>query len=117
RAAEELNEQLNSLLAAAEFNQGQEALQQGPAELSRIAQRAIQSLDALAQRGRYRIRNSIPPDLIALGDEEALYRIFMNLLSNALKYSPEGRPVLFDGRARRMVMPPPAGTGRQAETN
>jgi signal transduction histidine kinase len=116
RATEELNEQLNSLLAAAESNLGQEALQQRPAELSQIAQRAIQSLDALAQRGRYRIRNSIPPDLIALGDEEALYRIFMNLLSNALKYSPEGRPVLFDGRTRRIAMPS-AGNNRQTENN
>lgn len=117
QATDELNEQLNSLLAAAESNLGPEKLQQGPVELNKIAQRAIQSLDALAHRGRYRVRNSIPPDLIALGDEEALYRIFMNLLSNALKYSPEGRPVLFDGRSRRIPAASPTGIGRTAENN
>jgi signal transduction histidine kinase len=115
RSADELNEQLDSLLAAAEMNLGQENLRQTPLELSNIAQRAIQSLDALAHRGRHRVRNTIPPDLIAIGDEEALYRIFINLLSNALKYSPEGRPVLFDGHTRQIEAPSPAEASRQAD--
>jgi signal transduction histidine kinase len=113
-AADELNEQLDSLLAAAETNLSQEKLQQRPIELSRVAQRAIQSLDALAQRGHHRIRNTISPDLSALGDEEALYRIFLNLLSNALKYSPDGRPVLFDGRSRLVSANAP-GAGKATE--
>jgi|GEM_PF-1176186 len=100
QSADELNEQLDSLLAAAETDRTQEALQQRPVELGNVAQRAIQTLDAQARRGHHRVRNNIPLDLIALGDDEALYRIFMNLLSNAFKYSPEGRPVLFEGRTR-----------------
>src|SRR5579871_2846451 len=115
-ATDELNEQLDSLLAAAETNLSQEKLQQHPVELGNTAQRAIQSLDALAQRGRHRIRNTIPLDLSALGDEEALYRIFLNLLSNALKYSQDGRPVLFDGRSRLISANAP-GAGRQAEVS
>ena len=108
-STDELNEQLDSLLAAAESSLGPEKIQQKPIEVSSVAQRAMQSLDALAHRGRHRIRNTIPPDLIALGDEEALYRVFMNLLSNALKYSQEGRPVLFDARARLIGTPPLPG--------
>ncbi len=114
QATDELNEQLDSLLAAAETNLSQEKLQQRPVELGHVAQRAIESLDALAQRGRHRIRNTIPFDLSALGDEEALYRIFLNLLSNALKYSPDGRPVLFDGRARLIAAAAP-GASRSTE--
>jgi signal transduction histidine kinase len=115
RATDELNEQLDSLLAAAESNLSQENLKPRPVELSSVAQRAIQSLDALAHRGRHRVRNAIPQDLIAVADEEALYRIFMNLLSNALKYSPEGRPVLFDGHTRLVRSLAWAGISRQAE--
>ncbi len=99
-SADELNEQLDSLLAAAETDIMQEQLQQRPVELGNVAQRAIQTLDAQAQRGHHRVRNQIPTDLVGIGDPEALYRIFMNLLSNAFKYSPEGRPVLFEGRTR-----------------
>ncbi len=113
-ATDELNEQLDSLLAAAETSHSQEKLQQRPVELHRVAQRAIESLDALAHRGRHRISNTIPLDLSALADEEALYRIFLNLLSNALKYSPDGRPVLFDGRAR--IIAAPADIYKRAES-
>jgi signal transduction histidine kinase len=116
-AADELNEQLDSLLAAAETGLSQEKLQKRPVELSQVAQRAIQALDAVAQRGRHRIRNNIPLDLMALGDEEALHRVFMNLLSNALKYSPEGRPVLFDGRTRLVQAPASAGISQPTEVN
>lgn len=111
---EVLTEQLNSLLIAAETMKP-DHLKLRPVELSHVAQRAMQSLDALAQRGHHRTRNQIPLDLIVLADEEALYRIFLNLLSNALKYSPEGRPVLFDGRARMPQAPTPAGVGPVAE--
>lgn len=115
RATDELNEQLDSLLAAAESNLSQENLKPRPVELSSVAQRAIQSLDALAHRGRHRVRNTISPDLIAIADEEALYRIFMNLLSNALKYSQEGRPVLFDGHTRLVRSLTSPGPVRMAE--
>ncbi|HEY7347876.1 MAG TPA: GAF domain-containing sensor histidine kinase [Ktedonobacterales bacterium] len=114
---EVLHEQLNSLLVAAETNLTQEQLKPRPVELYTVAQRTIQSMEALAQRGHHRIRNQIPLDLIAIGDEEALYRIFLNLLSNALKYSPEGRPILFDGRTRLIQAPYPSGTSGPIHTN
>ncbi len=117
RAADELNEQLDSLLAAAETNISQENLKPRPVYLYQIASRAIASLEALAQRGRHRVSNSIPQDLIAVGDEEALYRIFLNLLSNALKYSPEGRAVLFDGYTKQIQAPTPLGISAATEVS
>ncbi len=97
QSAEELSEQLDSLLKAAETSFSQSQLKIQPVSANAVAQRAIQTLDSQARRTGHRVRNQIPPDLIVFADEEALSRIFMNLLSNALKYSPEGRPVLFDG--------------------
>jgi signal transduction histidine kinase len=96
QSADELSEQLDSLLRAAEMTFSQTQIRQQPVAVSAVAQHAMHSLEAQARRGNYRIRNQIPPDLLALADEEALYRIFMNLLSNALKYSAEGRPILFE---------------------
>jgi signal transduction histidine kinase len=96
QSADELSEQLDSLLRAAEMTFSQTQIRQQPVAVSTVAQHALHSLEAQARRGNYRIRNQIPPDLLALADEDALYRIFMNLLSNALKYSAEGRPILFE---------------------
>ncbi len=115
QATDELNDQLNSLLAAAEIDLSQEHFKIRPVELNRVAGRAMQSLDALAQRGHHRVHNNIPADLIALGDEGAIHRVFLNLLSNALKYSPEGRPVLLDGRARLVEPPGSPGMSSAAE--
>ena len=80
-------------------------LDRQPVEIRSVVQRVVNGLDALAQIGRHRVLNQIPPDLVAFGDAEAVYRVMMNLLSNALKYSPPGRPVLFEGRVQ--VVPTP----------
>jgi len=100
QSADELSEQLESLLQAAENSFSPAQLKVQKVAASTLAQRAIRTLDSQARRGKHRVRNQIPPDLMVLADPEALYRVFMNLLSNALKYSPEGRPVLFDGSVR-----------------
>jgi len=96
-ATDELNEQLETLLSAAEVTITANHLKKQPVAISRVAQRAISTLEALAHQGQHRVTNKVPLELFALGDEEALYRIFLNLLSNALKYSPGGRPVLLEG--------------------
>ena len=98
-ATDQLGEQLNGLLTAAEADLSQDHLNLKPVEVTKVAQRAIRSLSAVAQRGNHRIHNKILPELVAIADEESLYRILLNLLSNALKYSPDGRPVLFEGHA------------------
>jgi signal transduction histidine kinase len=99
RAADELNEQVDSLLMAAEADLRQTKLTSQAVEIASVGQRVIQNLDSLAQQGHHRIRSNIPPGLQVKGDPKAVFRILLNLLSNALKYSPEGRPVVFDARA------------------
>lgn len=96
-ATEVLKEQLDSVLTAAELTVRPDDLKRQPVAVNVVVQRAIHSLEALAQQGHHRVSNKISTDLLVLGDPEALYRIFLNLLSNGLKYSPPGRPILFDG--------------------
>jgi signal transduction histidine kinase len=110
QATDQLGEQLSGLLTAVEANLSQDHLKVQPVEVYKVAQRAIRALSAVAQRGNHRVHNKIPPELIALGDEEAIYRVLLNLLSNALKYNVEGRPVLFEGRICFL----PASAGRES---
>ncbi|HEY7125564.1 MAG TPA: ATP-binding protein [Ktedonobacterales bacterium] len=109
RAADELNEQLDSLLMAAEADLRQTKLISQAVDLASIGQRVIQNLDSLAQRGHHRVRSTIPPELQVRADPKALFRVLLNLLSNALKYSPEGRPVIFDARAFLLTSSPGSG--------
>src|SRR5579885_343781 len=109
QATDQLGEQLNGLLTAVEATLNQDHLKSQPVEVHKVAQRAMRALSAVAQRGHHRIHNEIPPELVVIGDQEALYRVLLNLLSNALKYNIEGRPVLFKGRARVL----PASGGRE----
>jgi signal transduction histidine kinase len=113
QSADELSEQLDSLLKAAEAGFSQSQLKLQPVSASAVAQRAIQALDAQARRSNHRVHNQIPPDLIVFADEEALYRMFMNLLSNALKYSPGGRMVLLDGRIVHLSTQQAASAGQE----
>ncbi len=109
QATDQLGEQLNGLLTAVEANLSQDHLKSQPVEVYKVVQRAIRALSAVAQRGNHRIHNEVPPELVVIGDQEALYRVLLNLLSNALKYNIEGRPVLFKGR----ICYVPASSGRE----
>lgn len=115
QSADELSEQLNSLLNAAEMSFSQSYIRQQPVAVRTVAEHALHTLEAQARRGNHRIHNQIPPDLLALADEEALYRIFMNLLSNALKYSADGRPVLFEARLDTETLPGRNGAAVEEE--
>ena len=114
QSADELSEQLDSLLRAAEMTFSQAQIRLQPVVVSEVAQHALHTLEAQARRGNYRIRNQIAPDLVALADEEALYRIFMNLLSNALKYSAEGRPILFEAHLETETLSSRNGAASEA---
>ena len=96
--ADRLNDLIDNLLDASRLQAG--AL---PLEMDQVA------LDALAERvaGRFRTQTQVheivvrfPPDLpVAEGDPGRLEQVLNNLVSNAIKYSPEGGTIEITGRA------------------
>lgn len=59
-----------------------------PVELSRLLLAAWQSLEPLAEVKQIQIAYEGPEDLIVLLDETLMHRVFINLIDNAIKYSP-----------------------------
>ncbi|MFP4384388.1 MAG: ATP-binding protein [Spirochaetia bacterium] len=53
----------------------------------------IENFDPAAKRLGVDIQAAIKPDTVIKGDKEQLIRLFSNLLSNALRYAPEGSAV------------------------
>lgn len=59
-----------------------------PVELTRLILAAWQSLEPLADIKQIQIAYEGPTDLIVLLDETLMHRVFINLIDNAIKYSP-----------------------------
>jgi two-component system, OmpR family, sensor histidine kinase CpxA len=62
---------------------------QQPLALKPLVEQAI----ALEISDGYEIKENIPPDLMVLGDQEALLRSIANVLRNALRYAGEAGPI------------------------
>lgn len=67
---------------------GGTGLTQKPVELPHLILAAWQSLEPLAEIKQAQIAYEGPSDLIVPLDEALMYRVFINLIDNAIKYSP-----------------------------
>jgi ligand-binding sensor domain-containing protein/signal transduction histidine kinase len=61
--------------------------------LGELAQNAIEEIRFLAERKNISITNKIQLGVSIKGDQEVIERIFTNILTNAIKYSPNNRMV------------------------
>jgi two-component system phosphate regulon sensor histidine kinase PhoR len=61
----------------------------GPVDLSEVVRQVSERLRAQAERGGLSLKVDTPPDLPeALADEEGVEKILVNLLHNAIKFTP-----------------------------
>jgi signal transduction histidine kinase len=94
-----LTELIENLLDATRLQTGTLSLNRSDVSLQRTAER-------VADRFRTQVSNheivvNFPSDFpVILGDENRLEQVFYNLLSNALKYSPNGGEIRISGQVR-----------------
>lgn len=63
-------------------------------ELRQVVQTVAQTLRSLAASSDTAIVNDVAPDLVVRADIELLGRIFQNLITNAIEFTPKGRVVV-----------------------
>lgn len=113
RNTQNLIELVNDLLDASKLESGTLRLEIGTVDLRGLTEELREQMQPLASEKEIALEETIPEDLPLLAADRAkLRRILVNLLSNALKFTPKGGRVSLDaGRVDGMVRVSVSDTG------
>jgi two-component system phosphate regulon sensor histidine kinase PhoR len=90
RQSERLSRLINDLLELSRIEAGQFLMQVESIPLAPLISRAIESLDARTKERKHTVTTQVAESIVAIADREALEHVLMNLIDNAIKYTPEG---------------------------
>ncbi len=97
--ADRLTELIENLLDASRLQAGALKINMSDVAIDQLAFRMVERFRT--QSSKHTIAADFPANFpIILGDEERLSQVFSNLISNAIKYSPEGGEIKITGQVR-----------------
>lgn len=79
----------NGLLLLARIDRGQLCFEKLSVDLSCLLEVIVEQVQPLAEAQEIKLINNLPPDLWVKGDADQLTSLFLNLLDNAVKYTPK----------------------------
>jgi two-component system sensor histidine kinase/response regulator len=91
--AEELLDLVNDLLSLAKARQLPETAKPAPVDLSKSLEKVAEFLRPHAQEKKIDFQLNVAADPVVNGFEDQVELVWMNLISNAIKYTPEGGKV------------------------
>jgi signal transduction histidine kinase len=93
RGCDELALMVGNIMDASRLQIEAERIRLAPVELAASVRHVIEILEAVTTREQRPVNLAISPGLAVLADELRLRQILLNLVSNALKYSPAGTTI------------------------
>tara|TARA_B100002052_G_scaffold289564_1_gene307149 strand:- start:15 stop:1478 length:1464 start_codon:yes stop_codon:yes gene_type:complete len=88
---ERLSRLVDNMLNISRIEAGIVRVERDSVDFETLIDRALQTLEPQARDKHITIHRELAPvDLHALGDADMLYQVVVNLVSNAIKYTPEG---------------------------
>ncbi len=82
------------MLDISKIEAGRLELDRQDIDLARVVRETAQTFEVEASRKRIKLVRQIPEEAVHFfGDEDRLPQVFVNLISNAIKYTPEGQTV------------------------
>ncbi len=93
RGCDELTLLVGNIMDASRLQIESERIRLVPVELSASVRHVMEILEAVTRREQRPVSVAIPPGLFIQADDLRLRQILLNLVSNALKYSPPGSPL------------------------
>lgn len=92
RESRRLTNLVENVLRFSRGERGEDRVEPEPRDVVPLARQLLLDFEPLAG-SRARLVASLPEQALALVDQDALRRILLNLLDNALKYGPEGQEI------------------------
>jgi two-component system, OmpR family, phosphate regulon sensor histidine kinase PhoR len=93
RQSERLSVLVADLLELSRLESGELELERGAVSLAEAAARAADAVRVRAQEKSQKLSLEVDPQLTAMGDGRAVEQVMLNLLENAVKYTPQGGEV------------------------
>ncbi len=84
---------INDLLDLAKIEARQFPLHKKWTSLNELVEKSVHGLEGLAQTANVKLVATDIPDVEIHGDKDRLQQVLTNLISNAIKFSPTGKPV------------------------
>ncbi|MET0401400.1 MAG: ATP-binding protein [Cystobacter sp.] len=97
RQSERLSELVEDLLELSRLESREVKLRVQDVALALVTTRAAEVVRHKAQGKRIALELRVPPELVIQGDERGLEQVLLNLLDNAVKYTPDGGRVTVTG--------------------
>ena len=90
---------INDILDMSKIEAGKRALAESVMDVEHVVQSVVRLVTSRAKAGHLHLNVKVPHDIPALrGEERAIKQIFTNLLTNAIKFTPEGGNVNLTAR-------------------
>lgn len=94
--ARKLTRLINNLLDFSKIEAGLRVYKRVPVDLTELTRGVIESLESQFQHNQFTVTSHLDGEVPVLIDSEAAVQALENLISNAMKYSPEHREIVID---------------------
>jgi DNA-binding response OmpR family regulator len=99
RNAERLTKTINMLLDFSRMELGRVTIRPAPFQIGRLVAQVVSGVESEARKKRIRVLMRVPRDLKPVdGDRDRLTQVLENLITNAIKFTPDGGTVEVTGR-------------------
>jgi signal transduction histidine kinase len=87
--SERLGRLVEQLLDLSKLESGATLLERRPTALAAVVDRVVREV-MMGRDGSVRVSIAVPAGIIVMGDEERIHQVLLNLLDNALRFTPGG---------------------------
>ncbi len=104
KESERMSKIVEDLMLLTQADAGEVIMEKAPLRLDLLIREVIESFLPLARQKGVEIATINLPTVVIIGDETYLFRLFANLIDNAVKYTPEGGQITISAETKDQLV-------------